>query len=141
MKKAVSIFLSLLMVLSLIPVIAVSANAEETDSQTEIEYTEVRTVEDLYMISYALDGNYKLMNDIDLTTDTAKGGEAAAVLTKAVRLPEFLTATAMKSRECVLTLPNFQAEQATILMPDYLPKTQAQLKTLRYPVILKAQFI
>ena len=75
MKKAVSIFLSLLMVLSLIPVIAVSANAEETDSQTEIEYTEVRTVEDLYMISYALDGNYKLMNDIDLTTYTAKGGD------------------------------------------------------------------
>ena len=75
MKKAVSIFLSLLMVVSLIPVTAISANAEETDSQTEIEYTEVRTVEDLYMISYALDGNYKLMNDIDLTTDTAKGGD------------------------------------------------------------------
>ncbi|MEE0873512.1 MAG: bacterial Ig-like domain-containing protein [Ruminococcus sp.] len=75
MKKVMSILLSLLMVASLFPIAAVSANAEETDPQTEIEYTEVRTVEDLYMINYALNGNYKLMNDIDLTTDTAKGGD------------------------------------------------------------------
>ena len=75
MKKSVSVLLSLLMAISLFSITAVSANAEEEDSQTEIEYTEVRTVEDLYMISYALDGNYKLMNDINLTEDTAKGGD------------------------------------------------------------------
>lgn len=75
MKKTVSLLLSVLMVLSLFPMAAVSVNAEETAPPEEMEFTEVYTVEDLYMINYALDGNYKLMNDIDLTADTAKDGD------------------------------------------------------------------
>ncbi|MEE0958132.1 MAG: hypothetical protein UH734_08680, partial [Ruminococcus sp.] len=75
MKKTVSLLLSVLMVLSLFPMAAVSVNAEETAPPEEVEFTEVYTVEDLYMINYALDGNYKLMNDIDLSEDTAQGGD------------------------------------------------------------------
>ena len=76
MKKWLSLLLSILMIVSIMPMSAVVANAEESSETTdEIVYTEVRTVEDLYMINFDLAGNYKLMNDIDLSVDTAEGGD------------------------------------------------------------------
>ena len=41
----------------------------------ENDYVEVKTIEDLYMINSNLSGNYKLINDIDLTEATAEGGD------------------------------------------------------------------
>lgn len=38
-------------------------------------YTPIRTIEDLYGINNDLSGNYILMNDIDMTEDTAPGGD------------------------------------------------------------------
>ena len=72
MKRCLSFLLSMLMLLSMLPISSIVANAETTD---EIEFTEVRTVEDLYMINFDLAGNFKLMNDIDLSADTAEGGD------------------------------------------------------------------
>jgi hypothetical protein len=40
----------------------------------EFEYQEIRTIADLYAIRDNLRGNYILMNDIDLSEATAKGG-------------------------------------------------------------------
>ncbi|MBR5427180.1 MAG: Ig-like domain-containing protein [Clostridia bacterium] len=70
MKKTLSIFLTVLMVLSLVPFAALSAFAED-----EAPPIEVRTVADLYAVRNKLDGNYILMNDIDLTEATAEGGD------------------------------------------------------------------
>ncbi len=76
MKRWLSLLISILMIVSILPMSAVTANAEESDETTdEIVYTEVRSVEDLYMINFDLAGNYKLMNDIDLSVVTAKGGD------------------------------------------------------------------
>jgi hypothetical protein len=41
----------------------------------EHPFVEVYTILDLYNIRYNLDGNYILMNDIDLTAATAEGGD------------------------------------------------------------------
>lgn len=49
---------------------AVQAAGEESD-----EFIPVRTIEDLYNIRDDLNANYRLMNDIDLTEATAKGGD------------------------------------------------------------------
>lgn len=45
------------------------------DGEEEEEYTPIYTIEDLYCIRYDLDGNFKLMNDIDMTADVAEGGD------------------------------------------------------------------
>lgn len=49
---------------------AVRADGEEPD-----EFIPIRTVEELYNIRNNMSGNYRLMNDIDLTEATAKGGD------------------------------------------------------------------
>lgn len=76
-KKTTSILLSLGIVLSMLVVVTFSASAAEDNcSQTgDGDFTEIKTVEDLYMVNLDLAGNYKLMNDIDLTEATKKGGD------------------------------------------------------------------
>lgn len=49
---------------------AVRADGEEPD-----EFIPIRTIEELYNIRNNMSGNYRLMNDIDLTEATAKGGD------------------------------------------------------------------
>lgn len=65
-KRILCMLLCVLTVLSLIPFYA-SAEGEV--------WHEIYTVEDLYAINNDLAGNYKLMNDIDLTEATAPGGD------------------------------------------------------------------
>lgn len=45
------------------------------DGGENLEWIEVYTVEDLQAINLDMSANYKLMNDIDLTEDTAPGGD------------------------------------------------------------------
>ncbi len=59
--------LSIIMLLSVMTVTTISLSAEEA-------YVEIHTVEDLRSVDSNLGGNYKLMNDIDLSVATAKGG-------------------------------------------------------------------
>ena len=66
-KRILALFLSLALVLCCIPNV-VHAEEEATD------YIEIRTAKDLYKVRSDLTANYKLMNDIDLTEDTAPGG-------------------------------------------------------------------
>ena len=72
MKRCLSLVLSLLILISMLQMSVIAVSAETTD---EIVFTEVRTIEDLYMINFDLAGNYKLMNDIDLSADIAEGGD------------------------------------------------------------------
>ncbi|MBQ9544000.1 MAG: hypothetical protein IJV00_02600, partial [Clostridia bacterium] len=64
LKKALSIALCAAMLLGLF---SFAAWAED--------WNEIYTVDDLYNVRYDLAANYKLMNDIDLTDDTAEGGD------------------------------------------------------------------
>ncbi|MBQ9545165.1 MAG: bacterial Ig-like domain-containing protein, partial [Clostridia bacterium] len=64
LKKALSIVLCAAMLLGLF---SFAAWAED--------WNEIYTVDDLYNVRYDLAANYKLMNDIDLTDDTAEGGD------------------------------------------------------------------
>lgn len=73
MKKILALVLSLLMIVTIVPLGAIAASAQ-TDVVPD-GYTAVRTVLDLYKVRYNLAGNYILMNDIDLTEATAKGGD------------------------------------------------------------------
>lgn len=66
-KKVLAVVLAVLL---LVGALSVTVFADE-----EPPVTEIRTVEDLYMINLDLAGNYKLMNDIDLTEATAEGGD------------------------------------------------------------------
>ncbi len=65
------------MALSVFAVVPFSASAaEDTNAQTgDGDITEIKTVEDLYMVNLDLAGSYKLMNDIDLSEATAQGGD------------------------------------------------------------------
>ncbi|MCR5836955.1 MAG: bacterial Ig-like domain-containing protein [Lachnospiraceae bacterium] len=72
MKKVrgfTAVFLSICMVL----VNQTSYTPVKAESSTEV--IEIRTVEDLYAINGNMSGNYKLMNDIDLSEATAAGGD------------------------------------------------------------------
>lgn len=69
MKKALSIVLSLMLLLAVVPVGTISAGALEDN------VIEIRTIAELYNINNNMSGNYKLMNDIDMTEDTAVGGD------------------------------------------------------------------
>ncbi len=71
MKKLMSLVLSLILLISSIPVIYASASEVEIPEG----FTGVYNIEDLYSIRYALDKNYILMADIDMTEDTAPGGD------------------------------------------------------------------
>lgn len=76
LKKALSVLLSVIMAFSVFTILPFEVSAaEEEIAETGVEFTEIRTVEDLYMINMDLAGNYKLMNDIDLTEATAEGGD------------------------------------------------------------------
>lgn len=66
MKKVVSLFLSVIMLLSIAAGIDFSAYADD--------YIEIWNIEDLDNINLAMDKKYKLMADIDMTIDTAKDG-------------------------------------------------------------------
>ncbi len=69
MKKALSIILSAILLLAVIPIGTVSVSAAEND------VIEIRTIAELYNINNNMSGNYKLMNDIDMTEDVAVGGD------------------------------------------------------------------
>lgn len=71
-KKGQRLFALLLTLVMLLTVMPINAFAEDTNSDG---YIEVRTIEDLYNIRDNLTANYILMNDIDLTKATAKGGD------------------------------------------------------------------
>lgn len=71
MKRILSSLLCLILILSTMPFTTLTVNA--TDSTEEV--IEVYTIEDLYNINNNMSGNYKLMNDIDMTEATAEGGE------------------------------------------------------------------
>lgn len=66
MKRFISLFLSIMMLVTLVPIC--TARAEE-------EYTEIHTADDLRAIDNNLSGNYRLMNDIDLSTCTGSNGK------------------------------------------------------------------
>lgn len=67
MKKVVSLFLSVMMLFSITAGIDFSAYADD--------YIEIWNIEDLYMVRYNMDANYRLMADIDMTVDAAADGE------------------------------------------------------------------
>ncbi len=69
MKKALSIVLSFILMLSVVPVGTIGVSAAED------EVIEIRTIADLYSVNNNMSGNYKLMNDIDMTEDTSVGGD------------------------------------------------------------------
>lgn len=70
LKKALSILLAVFILTA-----ALSLTAFADDGEEEKPITEIRTIEDLYMVNLDLGGSYKLMNDIDLTDATAAGGD------------------------------------------------------------------
>ena len=67
-KKIISIILVAALCFTMAPL---KVNAKE---ETEKKFKEIRTIEDLYAINNDTSGNYRLMNDIDMTEETAKGG-------------------------------------------------------------------
>ncbi len=77
-KKGLSIVLTVVFVLSsfLIPSdnFALEAKAEEQEIIPS-GFTPIYTFEDLYAVRNDLDGKYILMNDIDMTEETAPGGD------------------------------------------------------------------
>lgn len=50
-------------------------NTDETVQQIPEGYTPIYNIADLYAVRNNLDGNYILMNDIDMTEDTKEGGD------------------------------------------------------------------
>ncbi len=66
MKRFISVVMSVIMLVALIPTFEVSA---------ETVYTEIYTAEQLRAIDNNLNGNYKLMNDIDLSAYTGSNGK------------------------------------------------------------------
>ena len=72
LKKVLAITLAVFMIIC---VLSVTAFAEGEGGEPETPVTEIYTIEDLYMINYNLDGNFILMNDIDMTEATAEGGD------------------------------------------------------------------
>ena len=68
MKKVLSLLLSFILLLAIVPTGAISASAAD-------DVIEIRTIAELYNINNNMSGNYKLMNDIDMTEDTAVGGD------------------------------------------------------------------
>ncbi|MGN1479964.1 MAG: hypothetical protein ACI4XH_09365, partial [Acutalibacteraceae bacterium] len=71
MKKVLSLLLSVVLLICAAPTITAFA----TDEEATEAYIGIYNIEDLYGIRYALDKSYILMNDIDMTADTAPGGD------------------------------------------------------------------
>jgi hypothetical protein len=76
MKKTrlLPILLSVVLVLSVLPFPTLLPVARAADEIPE-GYTPVYTIEDLYAVRNVRDGNYILMNDLDLTEALAPGGD------------------------------------------------------------------
>ena len=74
-KNLTALILTVLLVFSMVAVVPVTVSAADDEPVEPTEFEEISTVEDLYMINFDLAGNYKLMNDIDLSEDTAQGGD------------------------------------------------------------------
>ena len=72
-RKLLSMLLVIGLIITLIPS-ATFATEVGTDNGELDGYIEIRTAKDLYNIRSDMTANYKLMNDIDLTEATAKGG-------------------------------------------------------------------
>ncbi len=72
LKKAFAVLLAFVLLATVFPVNVMAADDEP---QEEPQFTEIRTVEELYKVNLNLAGNYRLMNDIDLTEATAQGGD------------------------------------------------------------------
>ncbi len=68
-KKIISIVLVAALCFTMVP-LKVNAKKEETVK----EFKEIKTIEDLYGMNNHPKGNYRLMNDIDISAETAKGG-------------------------------------------------------------------
>ena len=75
MKKILSLILSIVIMISSFSCLSVVAGAEGENLEIPEGYTPIYTVADLDNIRNNLEGNYILMNDIDLTEATALGGE------------------------------------------------------------------
>ena len=73
-KKPIALLLALLLIFGMVAVAPMTAAAIDDDPEP-VSFQEISTVEDLYMINFDLAGNYKLMNDIDLSEATAEGGD------------------------------------------------------------------
>lgn len=68
LKRTASLIAALLLLIQTFSVIVTAEDEEDN-------VIEIYTIADLYCVRYDLDGNYKLMADIDLTEATAKGGD------------------------------------------------------------------
>ncbi len=73
MKKFLSFLLTAVMLLSIISTAFIGVSATETEIPEG--YTPIYDIEDLYGVRNNLSGNYILMADIDMTEDTAEGGD------------------------------------------------------------------
>ena len=74
-KNLTALLLTVLLAFGMVAVVPVTVSAADDRPVEPIEFEEISTVEDLYMINFDLAGNYKLMNDIDLSEATAEGGD------------------------------------------------------------------
>ncbi len=76
MKKILSIVLVLILSFSCFSMVSFAeTNTSEHLTEVPEGYVGVYTIEDLYCVRNDLTANYILMNDIDLTEATAKGGD------------------------------------------------------------------
>lgn len=79
-KKLLSIFISMVCAVSIlgfgdIPLTSDTGGVISAEETIPEGYTPIYNIEDLYGINNNLSGNYILMNDIDMTEDTAPGGD------------------------------------------------------------------
>lgn len=76
-RKVTSIILSLAILLSICPHFTSATPDVKAATTSEIPegYIPIYDISDLYAIRNNLEGNYILMNDIDMTEDTAPGGD------------------------------------------------------------------
>ena len=77
-KRILSIALSIIVAFSVVPLNCITVRAEYAAGESgEVPdgYEAIYTIEDLYGIRNNPDGNYILMNDIDMTEATSEGGD------------------------------------------------------------------
>ena len=74
-KNLTALLLIVLLVFGMVAVVPMTVSAADDEPVEPTGFEEISTVEDLYMINFDLAGNYKLMNDIDLSEATVEGGD------------------------------------------------------------------
>ena len=78
-QKILSMVLSVILAFSVVPLNSIIVKAKNTDIKSLAEvpagYEAIYTIEDLYGIRNDLGGKYILMNDIDMSKATEKGGD------------------------------------------------------------------